>query len=80
LHRAATSEIVILRLLMIALALTLAEVSITRAEISFEWVTVGDPGNPNDPLSGIAAGDETPPARGAVAYVYSISKYETIIG
>ena len=65
---------------MIALALTLAEVRITRAEISFQWVTVGDPGNPNDPLSGIATGGETPPVRGAVPYVYSISKYETTIG
>ena len=54
--------------------------SIAQSEISFEWVTVGDPGNANDPLSGIAAGDETPPARGAVAYVYSLSKYETTIG
>jgi formylglycine-generating enzyme required for sulfatase activity len=65
---------------MIALALTLAEVRITRAEISFEWVTGGDPGNPNDPLTGIATGGETPPVRGTVPYVYSISKYETTIG
>ena len=65
---------------MTALALTLAEVSMVRAEISFEWVTVGDPGNPNDPLSDVPTGGVTPPVRGAVPYVYSISKYETTIG
>jgi formylglycine-generating enzyme len=65
---------------MMALALTLTEVRVTRAEISFEWVTVGNPGNPNDPLSDVPTGGVTPPERGAVAYVYSISKYETTLG
>lgn len=51
-----------------------------NSEISFEWVTVGNPGNPNDPLTGVATNGQTPPARGAVPYVYSISKYETTIG
>ena len=79
-HRAATSEIVVLKVLIVALALTLAEVSITRADISFEWITVADPGNPNDPLTDLRTPYETPPTRGAVPYVYNISKYETTIG
>ncbi len=79
-HRATTSEIVVLKLLILALALTLAEVSITRADISFEWVTVADPGNPSDPLTDLRTPYETPPTRGAVPYVYNISKYETTIG
>jgi formylglycine-generating enzyme required for sulfatase activity len=56
------------------------DVGQANSEISFEWVTVGDPGNPNDPLTGIATNGQTPPVRGAVPYVYSISKYETTIG
>ncbi len=65
---------------MLVFALALARSSIAQSGVSFEWVTVGDPGNPNDPLTGIATNGQTPPARGAVPYVYSISKYETTIG
>jgi len=67
---------------LLALVLVLASVlaSVAQSEISFEWVTVGDPGNPNDPLTGVYTGGDTPPTRGAVPYVYSISKYETTIG
>jgi formylglycine-generating enzyme required for sulfatase activity len=78
--RASTKQVVIFRLFLIGLALTLAQPGPAQAEISFEWVTIGDPGNPNDPLTGISTGDQPPPARGAVSYVYSISKYETTIG
>jgi formylglycine-generating enzyme required for sulfatase activity len=64
----------------LALLLTLAlHSSLAQSEISFEWVTVGDPGNPNDPLTGVPSGVQTP-VRGAVPYVYSISKYEITIG
>ncbi|MGA7213585.1 MAG: SUMF1/EgtB/PvdO family nonheme iron enzyme, partial [Terrimicrobiaceae bacterium] len=59
-------------------ALALAQSSIAESGVSFEWVTVGDPGNPNDPLTGVTS--QTPPVRGAVPYLYSISKYETTIG
>ena len=68
------------RLLVLLAALVLAQGSIAQSDVSFEWVTVGDPGNPNDPLTGVWTGGETPPTRGAVPYVYSISKYETTIG
>jgi hypothetical protein len=67
------------KLLVLVPALALALANITQAQISFEWVTVGDPGNPNDPLTGFA-NDGNIPTRGAVPYVYSISKYETTIG
>ena len=43
-------------------------------------VTVGDPGNPNDPLTDLSDCTPAPPVRGAVPYVYSFSKYETTIG
>jgi formylglycine-generating enzyme required for sulfatase activity len=72
-------KIVASKLLVLVLALALAQASIAQSNISFEWVTVGDPGNPNDPLTGISS-DVPPPSRGAVPYVYSISKYETTIG
>jgi sulfatase modifying factor 1 len=66
-------------------ALALAQGSFAQSEVSFEWVTVGDPGNPNDPVSSIydpflSGIDQPLPTRGAVPYVYSISKYETTIG
>jgi formylglycine-generating enzyme required for sulfatase activity len=61
-------------------ALTFALANMAKSEVSFEWVAVGDPGNPNDPLSDINTQGQTPPPRGAVPYVYSISKYETTIG
>ena len=66
------------RLLILVFALALAQSSIAESGVSFEWVTVGDPGNPNDPLTGVTS--QTPPVRGAVPYLYSISKYETTIG
>ena len=68
------------KLLVLVLALALAQASIAQSNISFEWVTVGDPGNPNDPLTGISSGGMPTPTRGAVPYVYCISKYETTIG
>ena len=53
----------------------------TQSTVSFDWVTVGDPGNPNDPLTNVPGVGSIPhPERGAVPYVYSISKYETTIG
>jgi formylglycine-generating enzyme required for sulfatase activity len=69
-----------MKTLALLLTLALAQSSIAHSEISFEWVTVGDPGNPNDPLTAVTTGGQTPPVRGAVPYVYSISKYETTIG
>jgi formylglycine-generating enzyme len=68
------------KLLVLVLVLASVQGSIAQSEISFEWVTVGDPGNPNDPLTGISSGGTPTPTRGAVPYVYSISKYETTIG
>ena len=68
------------RLLILLAALALAQGSFAQSGVSFEWVTVGDPGNPKDTLTGISTGGQTPPTRGAVPYVYSISKYETTIG
>jgi formylglycine-generating enzyme required for sulfatase activity len=56
------------------------DVGQANSEISFEWVTVGDPGNPNDPLTGAPTDYGPLPVRGAVPYAYSISKYETTIG
>ena len=70
--------------LLIALALVegaLAQGSSAQFGVSFEWVPVGDPGNPNDPFIGPAIGAVVPrPERGSVPYVYNISKYETTIG
>jgi formylglycine-generating enzyme required for sulfatase activity len=43
-------------------------------------VTLDDPGNPNDPLTGAPTDYGPLPVRGAVPHVYSISKYETTIG
>lgn len=43
-------------------------------------MTVGDPGNPSDPLTGAPTDYGPLPVRGAVPHVYSISKYETKIG
>ena len=43
-------------------------------------MTVGDPGNPNDPLTGAPTDYGPLPVRGAVPHVYGISKYETTIG
>jgi formylglycine-generating enzyme required for sulfatase activity len=68
------------KLLILVFALALTQSSIAESGVSFEWVTVGDPGNPNDPLTGISTGGQTSPVRGAVPYAYSISKYETTIG
>jgi formylglycine-generating enzyme len=49
--------------------------------VSFEWATVGDADNPNDPLIGLPdPSHQRPPRRGSVSHVYSISKYETTIG
>jgi hypothetical protein len=72
-----------LLVLLAALALAqgvLAQGTTAQSGVSFEWVTVGDPGNPNDPLTGVPVGTSPPPVRGGVPYVYSISKYETTIG
>jgi formylglycine-generating enzyme len=41
----------------------------TSSAITIETVTVGDPGNPNDPATG----------RGSVAYQYDIGKYEVTV-
>jgi hypothetical protein len=68
------------KLPVLVFALALAQASIAQSQISFEWVTIGDPGNQNDPLTDVPTGGVTPPPRGAVPYVYSISKYETTIG
>jgi formylglycine-generating enzyme required for sulfatase activity len=69
------------RLLVLLAALVLAQGSIAQSGVSFEWVNVGDPGNPNDPLIDVPGGGPIPPPeRGAVPYVYSLSKYETTIG
>jgi len=43
----------------------------SHAEVAFEWVTVGRPGNLPDPLNSGAV-----PGIGAVPYVYRIAKYE----
>jgi len=40
---------------------------VAQAEVTFEWATVGDPGN---------AADDTGSGYGSVGYVYQISKYE----
>jgi hypothetical protein len=45
---------------MIALALTLSQVITAEAEISFEWVTVGDSGNSDDRLTDLRTPYETP--------------------
>jgi formylglycine-generating enzyme required for sulfatase activity len=69
------------KFLVLLAALALAQGSMAQSGVSFEWVTVGDPGNPNDPLIGVPTGGIVPPpTRGSVPYVYSISKYETTIG
>ena len=52
---------------------------LAQSKISFEWVTIGDPGNPSDPLTGFQ-NDGNLPVRGAVPYIYSLSRYETTIG
>ena len=41
------------------------------AQVTFEWVTVGNPGNAPDPMN-----EGEIPDIGSVAYVYRISKYE----
>jgi len=42
-----------------------------QAEVTFEWVTVGNPGNPADPLN-----EADIPGIGSVSYVYRIAKHE----
>ena len=73
-------RIVTPKLLVLVVALAFVQGTIAQSDVSFEWVTVGDPGNPNDPLTGIPSDGLPTPARGAVPYLYSISKYETTIG
>ncbi len=70
------------RLLFVLVALFLTQRGVVAdSGVSFEWVTVGDPGNPNDPLVNAPQGNIVPrPQRGSVPYVYSVSKYETTIG
>ncbi len=41
------------------------------AEVTFDWATVGNPGNAADPLN-----SGTIPGIGSVAYEYSIAKHE----
>ena len=75
----AASNLTLMTPKRLVLLLTLAlHSSLAQSEISFEWVTVGDPGNPNDPLTGVPTSVQTP-VRGAVPYVYSISKYEPLL-
>ena len=59
-----------------AVALTVGPVSSGPAAVTFDWATVGDPGNPADTL----AMDKGPTAEyttgyGSVDYAYRISKY-----
>jgi len=55
-----------------ALAATLATMDRpASAEVTFEWVTVGNPGNAADPLNSAAI-----PGIGSVASVYRIAKFE----
>lgn len=51
-------------------ALPLAAFAAESADLGIEWVTVGNPGNAADPVSG----------RGAVAGVFQISKHEVTVG
>jgi formylglycine-generating enzyme required for sulfatase activity len=80
------SLLLVPKLLVLLSALALAQVAAAQetsaqSGVSFEWVTVGDPGNPKDPLIGVPSGGPvSPPEHGSVPYVYSISKYETAIG
>src|SRR5690242_8831399 len=53
------------RLLFSALAVC-AGATDARGDVAFDWVHVGDAGNPSDPQS----------FRGAVSYEYNIGKYE----
>lgn len=56
----------------VALLILIAVISasVTQAQVTFEWVTVGNPGNTADPRhSGV-------PDIGSVAYAYRIAKYE----
>jgi len=55
------------------LSMTLSGVDASAA--SFDWVTVGDPGNACTTL--VDAGSQTTYCAGGVAYSYQISKYET---
>jgi formylglycine-generating enzyme len=52
-------------------ALIVGFASSASAEVTFEWVTVGNPGNAADPLN-----SGSTPGIGTVDYVYRISKYE----
>jgi hypothetical protein len=63
---ASKSTIVASKLPVLVFALALAQASIAQSQISFEWVTIGDPGNQNDPLTDVPTGGVTPPPRGAV--------------
>jgi formylglycine-generating enzyme required for sulfatase activity len=68
-------------LVLLATLLPMQGAIFADSGVSFEWATVGDPGNSIDPLIGVPTGGRHPtPERGAVPYVYSISKYETTIG
>ena len=46
--------IVASKLPVLVFALALAQASIAQSQISFEWVTIGDPGNQNDPLTDVS--------------------------
>ncbi len=54
----------------IALILGVTTMALNARAITIETVTVGDPGNPNDPSTG----------HGSVAYQYQIGKYEVTAG
>jgi formylglycine-generating enzyme required for sulfatase activity len=58
---------------LLALAALLSALP-AQAEVTMDWVTVGDPGNQAD--TAVMSGDGTT-GYGSVAYTYQISKYET---
>lgn len=58
-----------IRLTLCSVLAVLALASPARSEVSFQWVTVGAPGNPCDP--GTSSG-----CVGDVSYVFRIAKYE----
>ncbi len=63
-----------MRTKILASVVTLVLVGFTAqasAEVTFEWVTVGNPGNAEDPLNSAIV-----PGIGSVAYVYRIAKHE----
>ena len=62
--------------LIAALALTLVGASLAGA-VTIDWVPIGNPGNPAD--TAIMTTDHTT-GYGAVAYNYSIDKYDVTVG